>query len=322
VHDLHPNCTSSTPDLVVIFFHGITFGQNNEWKTTWTTRETDETDAVCWPQQWLPQDLGGNIRIFSVSYDASFHGVHDDVTEIGQNLIQSLVDSKDQCELWGRPIILIGHSFGGLVIKSLVVEVGKRTSATTQNDFDKKTKMNCTRFLENLSGIVFYSVPHSGTTPKFRNYFMEQYRKIKSNTKDVAKSGFWSTLINSFWSTLINSKPKDVAKSGFWANVDTFNRQMTELAVAFEGYIKRDLIIYAFLETQPIDEQWEILLPFASAQIGAKKNFYKVETADHFTTCKPTNKNDPMYKKLLEFLECCIKNDAKINILVDNQIGK
>jgi len=65
-----------------------------------------------------------------------------------------------------------------------------------------------------------------------------------------------------------------------------------------------------------------ILVPFASAQIGAKKNFYKVETANHFTTCKPTNKNDPMYKRLLEILECCIKNDAKINILVDNQIGK
>ncbi len=92
MHDLHPKCTSSTPDLVIIFFHGITFGENDEWKTTWTTRETN---AVCWPQQWLPQDLGGNIRIFSVSYDASFRGVHDDVTEIGQNLIQSLVDSKE-----------------------------------------------------------------------------------------------------------------------------------------------------------------------------------------------------------------------------------
>jgi len=175
-----------------------------------------------------------------------------------------------QCELWGRPIILIGHSFGGLVIKSLVVEVGKRTSATTQNDFDIKIKMNCTRFLENLSGIVFYSVPHSGTTPKFRDYFMERYQKIKSNTKDVAKSGFWSTLIN--------SKTKDVAKSGFWANVDTFNRQMSELAVDFEGYIKSDLIIYAFLETQPINEKW--------VRILNTKPFGLIQTQQQFGTIK------------------------------------
>jgi hypothetical protein len=177
-----------------------------------------------------------------------------------------------QCELWGRPIILIGHSFGGLVIKSLVVEVWKRTSTPTKNDFDKKTKMNCTKFLESLSGIVFYSVPHSGTTPTFRDYFMERYRKIKSNTKDVAKYGFWSTLIN--------SKTKDVAKSGFWANVDAFNRQMSELAVAFEDYIKNDLIIYAFLETQPINEKWVRILdtkPFGLIQIQQQFGTIKIQ---------------------------------------------
>jgi hypothetical protein len=61
-----------------------------------------------------------------------------------------------------------------------------------------------------------------------------------------------------------------------------------------------------------------ILVPFASAQKLVEKNFYKVETANHFTTCKPMNKNDRMYRILLDILECCIKNDAKINILVDN----
>jgi hypothetical protein len=228
VHDLNPSCTSSTPDLVIIFFHGITFGQNDEWKTTWTTRETN---PVCWPEEWLPQDLNGEIRIFSLSYDASFHGVHNDVTEIGQNLIQSLVDSEDKQELWGGRIVLIGHSFGGLVIKSLVVEVGKRKLATTKNEVERITKMNCTRFLKNLSGIVFYSVPHSGTTPMFRDYYMEQYRRINSNTKDVAKSGFWE-------------------------NVDVFNRQMSELAVAFEDFKESDLNIYAFLETKPINKKW------------------------------------------------------------------
>ncbi|CAK9189812.1 unnamed protein product [Sphagnum troendelagicum] len=91
--------------------------------------------------------------------------------------------------------------------------------------------MNCTRFLKNFWGIVFYSVPHSGTTPKFRDYYMERYGRISSNTKDVAKSGFW-------------------------ANVDVFNRQMSELAVALEDSIGSDLIIYAFLGTQPINKKW------------------------------------------------------------------
>jgi hypothetical protein len=54
-----------------------------------------------------------------------------------------------------------------------VVEVGKRKLAATKNDFERRTKMNCTRFLKNLLRIVFYSVPHFGTTPKFRDYYME-----------------------------------------------------------------------------------------------------------------------------------------------------
>jgi hypothetical protein len=61
-----------------------------------------------------------------------------------------------------------------------------------------------------------------------------------------------------------------------------------------------------------------ILIPPALAQNGAKHKFYKIEIANHFTTCKPTNKNDPMYKRLLEVLEDCVKNDTRINISVDN----
>jgi hypothetical protein len=61
-----------------------------------------------------------------------------------------------------------------------------------------------------------------------------------------------------------------------------------------------------------------ILVPFASAQKLAKRHFYKVETTNHFTTYKPMNKNDPMYRILLDILECCVKNEDKTNILVDN----
>jgi hypothetical protein len=37
----------------------------------------------------------------------------------------------------GRTNILIGHRFGGLVIKSLVVEVGKRRLAATKGKKNK-----------------------------------------------------------------------------------------------------------------------------------------------------------------------------------------
>jgi hypothetical protein len=93
VHDLNPKCTSKKPNLTIIFFHGITYGTNDDWKQTWTTRPIDgEEKCVCWPEMWIPKDLNDNVKILSLSYDSNVvASVHNDVTEIGQNLIQSLV---------------------------------------------------------------------------------------------------------------------------------------------------------------------------------------------------------------------------------------
>ncbi len=93
VHDLNPTCNSNNPNLTIIFFHGIAFGTNDEWKETWTTRPpNNREECICWPEKWLPEDLNNNVRILSLSYDSNIVGsVHNDVIEIGKNLIQSLV---------------------------------------------------------------------------------------------------------------------------------------------------------------------------------------------------------------------------------------
>jgi hypothetical protein len=93
VYDLNPDCTSKNPNLTIIFFHGIAYGINDEWKETWTTPFIDGREkGICWPQMWIPKDLNVNVRILSLSYDSNVvASVHNDVTEIGKNLVQSLV---------------------------------------------------------------------------------------------------------------------------------------------------------------------------------------------------------------------------------------
>ncbi len=87
--------------LDVIFFHGLQFTENDicdSWRRTWSQRGHED---VCWPQVWLPNDLGGDVRIFAVSYNA--HAVtspHDDVSEIAHNLFQSLMNSRCQLTLF------------------------------------------------------------------------------------------------------------------------------------------------------------------------------------------------------------------------------
>jgi hypothetical protein len=94
MHDLNPQSSSTNPDLVVIFFHGIGYGKNDEWKEAWTST-TNDGKHVCWPQEWLPTDLAiqnvNHVRILSFSYDSTFLNANEHVTDIGKNLVQSLV---------------------------------------------------------------------------------------------------------------------------------------------------------------------------------------------------------------------------------------
>ncbi len=97
VHDLNPECISKHPNLTIIFFHGIAYEGDDDWKQTWTTHPIDgKEECICWPQMWIPKDLNDNVKILSLSYDSNVvASVHNDVTEIGRNLIQSLVaDSR------------------------------------------------------------------------------------------------------------------------------------------------------------------------------------------------------------------------------------
>jgi hypothetical protein len=96
MHDLSPHCILKNPKLTIIFFHGISYGIDDDWKQTWTTRPIDgKEECICWPQMWIAKDLNDNVKILSLSYDSNVvASVHNDVTEIGQNLIQSLVTNS------------------------------------------------------------------------------------------------------------------------------------------------------------------------------------------------------------------------------------
>jgi len=96
VHQLwQPSGGNPRTELDVVFFHGLQLTAsdiNDAWTSTWTQRGYDN---VCWPQEWLPFDLGEAVRIFSVSYDV--HVVtspHDHVSEVADNLFQNLMDRR------------------------------------------------------------------------------------------------------------------------------------------------------------------------------------------------------------------------------------
>lgn len=117
--------------------------------------------------------------------------------------------------LWTAPIVLVGHSFGGLLLKNLVVQVEKQITRSSDHNHEVRSD-TCRKFMLNLKATVFYSVPsedHAGT------FWDWQCQMIKYPTK-------------TFW----------------WY----FERWMRTLSVEF-NYLPGNYISFAFDEGEPIE---------------------------------------------------------------------
>jgi hypothetical protein len=89
----------------------------------------------------------------------------------------------------------------------------------------------CETFLNNVKGVVFYGVPHSGGTQYLSKYLIWQYQQI-------------------------NTLSKYTTQPSFSKNLKPFNSQMEYLSVDFKNLVHENLNIYAFGEGLPLDENW------------------------------------------------------------------
>jgi hypothetical protein len=144
---------------------------------------------------------------------------------------------------WDKPVAMVAYSFGGLVLKSLVVEMHKHVYQKQTNNLDAKAQNCCEKFLKNLKGVVFYSVPHVGGTPDLSKYFKWQCQQIA----------------------------KDTTPSSILKNMESFDPKMEQLSIDFNKSICEDINIYAFVEGLPIDNEW---VRFSSKHIDYPTKFH------------------------------------------------
>lgn len=120
-------------------------------------KEIDFVDPLytfCWPKDWLAVDCP-NLRLLTVEYDTRlsnwsascpYESERKTIDVLGRELLNKL----EQAGVGSRPIIWIGHSMGGLLIKEMLRIANDVPALRT---IVKQTK-----------GIVFYSVPHKGSS--------------------------------------------------------------------------------------------------------------------------------------------------------------
>ncbi|KAL3675007.1 hypothetical protein R1sor_024955 [Riccia sorocarpa] len=147
-------------EVDVLFFHGLNLNptaSNDIHVSTWTSGEGRE--AHLWPKTWLSQDFP-RARILAISYDSHLITTAEqgrtDLHNAAESLMTCLLLEREASLL--RPLVLVGHCFGGVLIKQLCVHAHDRQGEGAQME----TELRC--FLKKIKVILFLGTPHHGMT--------------------------------------------------------------------------------------------------------------------------------------------------------------
>lgn len=165
----------STDALHVVFVHGL----GGDARSTWMHSPKDHT--TLWPS-WIGEDV--DCHVWVAGYGAALSGWTDaamHLAELGETLFAALQVEQG---LQGRRIILVGHSLGGLVIKSGM------TQAQVLGDPQRLT------LLERIAGVVFIGTPHQGASLATLAGRLSSLLRTNPQVTNMASDDPWLKLLN------------------------------------------------------------------------------------------------------------------------------
>ncbi|KAI5816139.1 hypothetical protein BZA77DRAFT_64442, partial [Pyronema omphalodes] len=140
-----PPGTTARYDIIAVT--GLSAHAYGSWKSP------HQADMM-WLRDFLPLDLP-DIRVLTWGYHSSIQSEISttSITAISRNFLEDIKQVRDK-ETAHRPLILIGHSLGGLVLQNALVDASK------SNSVEEKA------FHQSCIGTLFFGVPHQGLDPR------------------------------------------------------------------------------------------------------------------------------------------------------------
>ncbi|KAL1836742.1 hypothetical protein VTJ49DRAFT_4717 [Mycothermus thermophilus] len=134
-------------NLDVVAVHGL----NGERIRSWTRKDPETNEETLWLRDMLPQEMP-RVRAMTFGYNASVVGNTsvNGIRDNARSLLEALRLLRDNDGSKGRPIVFLGHSLGGIIIKQALC-----TANIEQRKFGD--------ILTSTRGIVFFGTPHRGT---------------------------------------------------------------------------------------------------------------------------------------------------------------
>ncbi len=161
----------SEPLIDFVFVHGLGGGSRKTWSKTSSVRHY-------WPQEWLPKDPAfKNVRVHSFGYNSDWLNGKDNCLNIhhfGKSLLGEISTSPYLGDTL-TPIVLIGHSMGGLVIKKAYMLARQDPAYET--------------LAKRFHTIYFLATPHRGSnSAKLLNGILQITHSSRSYVADLERS--------------------------------------------------------------------------------------------------------------------------------------
>lgn len=167
----YDNSSSVFLDLTcasIIAVHGL----DSDPETGWA-RKLPDGSRYPWLRSKLPKDLL-DARILTFSYPSSFYGdpTYTSIEECAKQLLREVIrDRRHPGRLRmcptrkKRPIVFLGHSFGGLVIKRALIIANEYVTDRTLHDTKEglRERRNYQDILSAVGGLFFFGTPHKGS---------------------------------------------------------------------------------------------------------------------------------------------------------------
>lgn len=125
--------------LSIIALHGL----GGSWDSSWTTE-----DGHNWLQSLLPATFPSS-RVLSLHCPRLLLRFKTDEADVS-DLIEEIIEERERRERSNAPIVFIGHSFGGSLLKQVYI--------TTHRE--RSTRPDLRALHDSIRAFVFFGTPH------------------------------------------------------------------------------------------------------------------------------------------------------------------
>jgi tetratricopeptide (TPR) repeat protein/pimeloyl-ACP methyl ester carboxylesterase len=141
---------TDAPRASVVFVHGLGGHHYDTWRCSPNGKAWD-ADTTFWPL-WLARDCE-KLAVYAIGYDAPVSRLRGSAMHFTDQATNILARVLAEPALARGPLILIGHSLGGLVIKQLL-----RTAEGEAQNY-----VGAADLVQRVEKVAFLATPHSGS---------------------------------------------------------------------------------------------------------------------------------------------------------------